>query len=104
MSARAEEAARLLVSAFVNRSALEAVQMELVVTKEVNPQRLSVAIAAIDQSIRSLSQEGCDLSLTRAQRDAAVVGRAECGNPTHWWWRLEAPCYVSGGNPFIPTI
>ena len=104
MSARAEEAARLLVSAFVNRSALQAaVEMELVILGDFGG-RLNAAIRAIDESIRSLRQEGCDLSLTRAQRDAAVVGRAEYGNPTHWWWRLEAPCYVSGGNPFIPTI
>ena len=24
--------------------------------------------------------------------------------PSHWWWQLEAPAYVSGGNPLIAPL
>ena len=55
----------------------------------------------IDESINALRREGFDLSVTAAQRRLSPVGAQAVGGPAHWWWRLEAPCYVSGGNPII---
>lgn len=50
----------------------------------------------LERSINSLHTEGCDLSLSAANRPALLTAR-----PEHWWWRCKAPCYVSGGCPLV---
>ena len=57
------------------------------------------AIARLDEDLISLQQEGCDLSVTAAQRSMAAIGPV---GAEHWWWWFDPPCYVSGGCPLIP--
>ena len=61
--------------------------------------RLRGAIARLDEDLISLQQEGCDLSVTAAQRSMAAIGPV---GAEHWWWWFDPPCYVSGGCPLIP--
>ena len=112
-SALGDDAARLLLGVFVARSALEAIGVLLeslvgapwLVTTPKDArirhvaERLHNARANIlDRSISSLRLEGCDLSITAAQRSAAPTGQL---SRAHWWWWIEAPCFVSGGCPLI---
>ena len=63
--------------------------------------RLGRALDTLDAALCSLHDEGCDLSVTAAQqREANAAGLPR----SHWWWRLEAPAYVSGGNPLIAPL
>ncbi len=65
-------------------------------------QRLGRALDTLDAALCSLHDEGCDLSVTAAQqREANAAGSLP---RSHWWWRLEAPAYVSGGNPLIAPL
>ena len=50
------------------------------------------AVADIDASLRSLHLEACDLSVPPSLRPAVP--------PTHWWWFIRPPVYVSGGCPY----
>ena len=61
---------------------------------------LSLALGRVDASIRSLHQEGCDLSVTAAQQITHAAGVPI----SNWWWRLEAPAYGSGGTLFIAPL
>jgi hypothetical protein len=98
----------LLVDFFAGRSALEAIH-DVCVAGEVAPppynmqvralaRKISEATSALDADLDGLRQEGCDLSLTAAARHTT-----ECAPPSsHWWWKIEAPLFVSGGCPMIP--
>ena len=62
--------------------------------------RLDGSLRLLDAAIKSLHDEGCDMSVTSAQKTAHAAGA-----PTsHWWWRLEPPCMVSGGCPLIQPL
>ena len=113
-----DEAMQLLLRALVTRSALATLSslfdfFECVPTRapvgasdgapigasvRALARHLADGIEKLDEDFVSLRLEGCDLSITAAQRAAAIgpVG-AE-----HWWWWLDPPCYVSGGCPLIP--
>ena len=68
---------------------------------EEQGRRLGRALDTLDAALCSLHDEGCDLSVTAAQqREANAAGLPR----SHWWWRLEAPAYVSGGNPLIAPL
>ena len=60
--------------------------------------RLRRATEALDEAIHSLRQEGCDCSVTAAQRGAAAVAPV---SRTHWWWWIEPPIFVLSGCPLI---
>ncbi len=57
-------------------------------------------LCRVNASVRSFHEEGCDLSVTAAQLRTHGAGVP----PSHWWWQLEAPAYVSGGNPLIAPL
>lgn len=62
--------------------------------------RLDEAVRGLDAAIKSLHDEGCDMSVTSAQKTTHAAG-----TPTsHWWWKLEPPCMVSGGCPLIQPL
>lgn len=129
-----EEAAGVLQAAYTARSALAAISDALDewcgapwLPADGNgapsrvrraAERLRRATAQLDQAIHSLRREGCDLSMTAAQRGRAPVGALVDGTSSrppppagalvdsgggHWWWYIEPPTFVSGGCPFIPT-
>lgn len=50
----------------------------------------------LETSVRSLKEEGCDLSVSPNHRPGLVATRGG-----HWWWRCTEPRYVSGGCPLI---
>ena len=58
-------------------------------------EELTARALRINRNILSMRSEGCDLSVPISYRPrAACKARA-------WWWFLEAPMHVSGGNPYI---
>ena len=101
--------AALLLRFLAGRSALQAIRHFLQVSRRRFSQlanfedirsfeALEEALCTADTSVRSYYEEGCDLSVTAAQLSLAGV-------PTsHWWWQLEAPAYISGGNPHIAPL
>ena len=115
-----ERAGALLLAAFVARSALEAI-LNAFDDWGVAPwlknaygrdggrtrqgsrvlelaRRLRRATEALDEAIHSLRQEGCDCSVTAAQRGAAAVAPV---SRAHWWWWIEPPIFVLSGCPLI---
>lgn len=59
---------------------------------------LAAAALRVNRSILSMRSEGCDLSIPTSYRPG-IASKASA-----WWWFLEAPMHVSGGNPYVlPT-
>lgn len=98
-----EEAMVILLHVFEVRSALEVICEMLYATHPVTTayEQLTAALAVIDENITSLRLEGCDLSVTTAQRSTTAIGAIVASSKEHWWWRIQEPTYVSGGCPLI---
>ena len=99
----------LLLRFLAARSALHAIRhMQQVARRRFgqascpfeDTEALEAALSRADASVRSLHEEGCDLSVTAVQLRTHGPGVP----PSHWWWQLEAPAYVSGGNPLIAPL
>lgn len=59
---------------------------------------LGAAIGRLERSVKSLQAEGCDLSISAARRPGMISTQRR-----HWWWRMQEPCFVSGGCPLIAS-
>ena len=49
----------------------------------------------INANILSMRAEGCDLSVPNHVRPRSM------SKASGWWWWIEAPMHVSGGNPYV---
>ena len=63
---------------------------------------LKACTGRVAHTIRSMREEGCDISIPASVRPACVVGPAAAR--THWWWHCPEPTFVSGGCPLIPPM
>ena len=86
----------LLVWAFRTLSALLVLGDGFAQGKHPVGEAIEKGKQVLERSIKSLNEEGCDLSMSAAKRSGLVAQR-----PGHWWWRLPEPRYVSGGCPLI---
>ena len=98
-----ERATEMLLQALAGRSALAAIQGFLSERPSQPPRTAALLLHGIirylDDEVRHLQVEGCDLSVTAAQRRTTAV---EPVPEAHWWWHLEPPMYISGGCPYTP--
>tara|TARA_B110001452_G_scaffold36048_1_gene27668 strand:+ start:89 stop:1093 length:1005 start_codon:yes stop_codon:yes gene_type:complete len=62
--------------------------------------RLDEAVRGLDAAIKSLHDEGCDMSVTSAQKTA----HAALAPASHWWWKFEPPIFCSAGCPLIQPL
>ena len=52
------------------------------------------------RELKSLHDEGCDMSVTSAQKTA----HAALAPASHWWWKFEPPIFCSAGCPLIQPL
>ena len=116
-----DASAARLAAAYTGRSALEAIIQALEIyctiqweylasqpdeSKEdlavhAAANNLTAEIVEIDECIKGFRDEGCDCSLSAAQRRRLAPHSLSLHPLSHWWWALDAPLFVSGGNPYL---
>ena len=65
--------------------------------------RISQATIDINNNILGMRAEGCDLSVPSAFRPQSAR-RVDVPVSASWWWHIEAPMHVSGGNPYVQPL